>query len=134
MNKSQLSFQSPTVTYCNLSDRLQEWRVADARDSTRRGPPTAPALQGERSKIDLGSLILDLHSLAHSGAALLSDHLRGPQGVPRYCLIFDLCSQIFDLWSGVDNEIRMFRTERNMARMVTSAKRAALPVRGMFDL
>ncbi|KAF8385526.1 hypothetical protein PRIPAC_74668 [Pristionchus pacificus] len=44
--------------------------------------------------------------------------------------VLHYCPTIFEglkAFRGVDNEIRMFRTERNMARMVTSAKRAALP-------
>ncbi|GMS96411.1 hypothetical protein PENTCL1PPCAC_18586 [Pristionchus entomophagus] len=44
--------------------------------------------------------------------------------------VLHYCPTIFEglkAFRGVDNEIRMFRTEANMARMVTSARRAALP-------
>ncbi|GMT34885.1 hypothetical protein PFISCL1PPCAC_26182, partial [Pristionchus fissidentatus] len=44
--------------------------------------------------------------------------------------VLHYCPTIFEglkAFRGVDNEIRMFRTEKNMARMLTSVRRAALP-------
>ncbi|GMR33178.1 hypothetical protein PMAYCL1PPCAC_03373, partial [Pristionchus mayeri] len=58
--------------------------------------------------------------------------IRPVEPIPMHPLakVLHYCPTIFEglkAFRGVDKEIRMFRTEANMARMRTSARRAALP-------